>query len=143
MVMQDQAETILFSQAFKPEDNNLYMANLPYQVLTVGLSDMGLVRQNNEDVWAQLPGLGLYLLADGMGGHQAGEIAARETVASICKVLKKKLVASKKYSFSEMQDLLKRAIIHVNSLVYKMGRTKKSCEAWERHYVAFFFMKKD
>lgn len=100
------------------------MAQLPYQVLTVGLSDTGLVRQNNEDVWAQLPSIGLYLLADGMGGHQAGEIAARETVSSLCKVLKKKLVPSKKYLFADMQDLLKRAIVHVNGLVYKMGRAK-------------------
>lgn len=125
MVMQDQAEVALFSQVIKSKDNNLYMANLPYQVLTVGLSDIGLVRQNNEDVWAQLPALGLYLLADGMGGHQAGEIAARETVASLCKLLKKKLVASKKYTFDETQDLLRRAIIHVNSLVYKMGRANQ------------------
>lgn len=124
VLMQDHAEIALFSQAIKSEDSNLYMAKLPYQVLTVGLSDMGLVRQNNEDVWAQLPSIGLYLLADGMGGHQAGEVAAKETVASLCKVLKKKLVSSKKYTFAEMQDLLKRAIVHVNSAVFKLGRSK-------------------
>lgn len=122
--MKDQAEMALFSQVFKSEDSNLYMASLPYQVLCVGLSDMGLVRQNNEDVWAQQPSTGLYLLADGMGGHQAGEIAARETVSSLCKVLKKKLTLSKTYSLTELQDLLKRAIVHVNGLVFKMSRTK-------------------
>lgn len=123
--MQDQVEVALFSQALKSEDNSLYMANLPYRVLTVGLSDMGLVRQNNEDVWAQLPSIGLFLLADGMGGHQAGEVAAKETVASLCKVLKKKLISSKDSSFLEMQEILKKAIIHVNNLVYRMGRSSK------------------
>jgi PPM family protein phosphatase len=123
--MQDQAETALFSQVLKSEDTNLYMAKLPYQVSTVGLSDMGLVRQNNEDVWAQVPTMGLYLLADGMGGHQAGEVAAREAVSSLCKVLKKKFVPSKKYTLHEMQEFLKRAIVHVNSVVFKMGRSKQ------------------
>lgn len=59
-----------------------------------------------------------------MGGHQAGEVAARETTSALCKALKKKL-NSKDYSLAELQDLLKRAIIYVNSIVYKMGRDKE------------------
>jgi protein phosphatase len=122
--MQQQRETALYSTISKSEDDNLNMAELPYKVLSVGLSDMGLVRQNNEDVWAEQPSIGLFVLADGMGGHQAGEVAARETATSLCRVLKKKITPQKKYSFTDLQDLLKRAIIHVNGLVYKMGRSQ-------------------
>ncbi|MCX6623558.1 MAG: protein phosphatase 2C domain-containing protein [Acidobacteria bacterium] len=49
-----------------------------------GLSDPGCVRTNNEDYYLLAPDMGLYLVADGMGGAQAGEHASRiasETVA--------------------------------------------------------------
>ncbi|MBI4874518.1 MAG: serine/threonine-protein phosphatase [Acidobacteria bacterium] len=49
-----------------------------------GTSDPGCVRTNNEDFFLLAPALGLYLVADGMGGAQAGEQASRiaaETVA--------------------------------------------------------------
>jgi serine/threonine protein phosphatase PrpC len=50
-----------------------------------GLSDRGCVRQNNEDSFLLSPDKGLYVIADGMGGAQAGEHASKmavETVAS-------------------------------------------------------------
>ena len=49
-----------------------------------GLSDPGCVRSNNEDYFLLAPSLDLYLVADGMGGAQAGEQASKlagDTVA--------------------------------------------------------------
>jgi PPM family protein phosphatase len=51
-----------------------------------GASDPGCVRTNNEDYFLTLPALGLYLVADGMGGAQAGEHASKlaaETVREV------------------------------------------------------------
>ena len=51
-----------------------------------GASDPGCVRNNNEDCFLILPSLGLYLVADGMGGAQAGEHASKlaaETVSEL------------------------------------------------------------
>ncbi len=45
-----------------------------------GLSDAGCVRKNNEDCFRINGDLGLYLLADGMGGQQAGELASQIAV---------------------------------------------------------------
>ena len=45
-----------------------------------GITDIGLVREHNEDAWAAYSSQGLFLLADGMGGHSAGEVASREAI---------------------------------------------------------------
>jgi len=48
-----------------------------------GLSDPGCVRTNNEDSFLLDPQVGLYLLADGMGGAQAGETASQLAIESV------------------------------------------------------------
>ncbi len=49
----------------------------------VCLSDTGKVRSGNEDAVAAEPGLGLAVLADGMGGYAAGEVASRLAVDEV------------------------------------------------------------
>lgn len=48
-----------------------------------GLSDVGCVRTNNEDCYRIAPELGLYVLADGMGGAKAGERASELAVETV------------------------------------------------------------
>jgi len=48
-----------------------------------GASDPGCVRSNNEDFFLVVPTIGLYLVADGMGGAQAGEHASRLAAETI------------------------------------------------------------
>ena len=52
-----------------------------------GLTDVGLVRDHNEDSIGDNPHLGLVVLADGMGGHRGGEVASAITVSTILETL--------------------------------------------------------
>jgi len=53
---------------------------MPFTLCSHGGSDVGLVRTNNEDCWLSSVEQGLFLLADGLGGHQSGEVASKEAV---------------------------------------------------------------
>lgn len=50
------------------------------QVSSAAVTHTGLRREGNEDAFCERPDLGLYLVADGMGGHEAGEVASGLTV---------------------------------------------------------------
>ncbi|MFZ0610647.1 MAG: protein phosphatase 2C domain-containing protein [Desulfobacterales bacterium] len=50
---------------------------------SAGLTDTGNRRKDNEDALLVDDGLGLYIVADGMGGHRAGEVASRLVIESM------------------------------------------------------------
>ena len=54
-----------------------------------GLTDVGRKRASNEDAYFLDDRLGLYVVADGMGGHAAGEVASQEAVETIFGMVKR------------------------------------------------------
>jgi len=59
----------------------------PFRLAVGVVSEKGSSRAQNEDCYRIDAGRGLFLLADGMGGHQAGEVASRMAVEVIYQVL--------------------------------------------------------
>ncbi|MBN2060203.1 MAG: Stp1/IreP family PP2C-type Ser/Thr phosphatase [Deltaproteobacteria bacterium] len=59
------------------------------EVKALGISDVGLKREGNEDSFSTNDSLGLYVVCDGMGGHLAGEVASQVSVDIINKTFRK------------------------------------------------------
>src|ERR1700752_958021 len=61
---------------------------MPFRVESAGRSDVGLVREKNEDSFLVAPDLGVYVVCDGMGGHVGGQVASQTAVATIAETLR-------------------------------------------------------
>jgi serine/threonine protein phosphatase PrpC len=55
-------------------------AGQPHATVSVALSDVGRKRNVNEDAFFRDDAMGFYVVADGVGGHNKGEIASREAI---------------------------------------------------------------
>jgi serine/threonine protein phosphatase PrpC len=62
------------------------MIEAPFLFETGAASDTGKVRNHNEDSFVAIPDAGVWVVADGMGGHQAGDFASRSIVESAASV---------------------------------------------------------
>lgn len=81
-----------------------------------GLSDPGCVRSNNEDYFISDPESGIFVLADGMGGANAGEFASRLGAER----LYEELLHSHS---SDSTNRLQQAFHHANALVRQSAQT--------------------
>lgn len=91
------------------------------KIESYALSDIGLNRQNNEDAWGEIPPY-FFALADGMGGHQAGEVASHETIESLLKRINNILTIPSLFSAEELSLELKEAILEANSWIYHLSQ---------------------
>ena len=87
------------------------------------MTDIGRKREINEDyVYASKEPIGclenLFIVADGMGGHKAGDYASEHTVKKIVEVVE----AHKEGSTLEIEKLLQTAIDEANAYIYKCSK---------------------
>lgn len=88
-------------------------------------SHIGRVRKNNEDyckgeiIDTDYGSIGIFAIADGMGGHKKGEVASKLAVENIICFLKENLLQSKNIKIDYVDDIIKQAYNNVNSIIYK------------------------
>ena len=92
----------------------------------VGMTHTGRVRSHNEDGVAVDPDIGLAVLADGMGGHNAGEVASGIAVAMIPDELRKFFPARSIDTLSdeEIQKLVVEQFAKANTAIYNAARVQ-------------------
>ena len=90
-----------------------------------GVSDRGAVRPTNEDRFAIDEALGLCVVADGMGGHNAGEIAAHLAIDAVLDVARDGRCTGWPFGFdpslSEAGNLIRTAIYLANMHIIEMS----------------------
>ena len=96
---------------------------MKFKLCSHGVSDKGLVRTNNEDAWISSTRDRLFVLADGLGGHQAGEVAAKEAVDDFSNSFHEMFVESGQHELSEVEiiETLRLCFEKTNSRVYEMS----------------------
>lgn len=96
---------------------------LALPVSVAAATDTGKVRSNNEDAFLIDEALGLFAVADGVGGHRGGSEASTMTVSELPKLLRTAYNerSGKDLTDPEIQSLLDESIDAINHEVYKAG----------------------
>ena len=84
-------------------------------------SDQGKIRTSNEDSYIADGESGVFLVADGMGGHAAGEIASQITASAV-----KEAMDGRKPE-ADLEEVLQLAVQSANNQVYETQKQKPEC----------------
>jgi protein phosphatase len=111
----------------------------------VGMSDPGRVREHNEDTIGTDADIGLVVLADGMGGYKAGEVASGIAVRTVMSLVKEAVEredlrrTDAASGLSRPGILLRDAIHRANKIIQQTARTQPHCEGMGTTMVAGLF----
>jgi protein phosphatase len=82
-------------------------------------TDVGMVRDINEDAYLDRPDLGLWMIADGMGGHTAGDLASGMTCESLNAVKPPE-------ALSDFLDEVEQRLLRVNDKLRAIAKGNES-----------------
>ena len=111
----------------------------------VGMTDTGKVREHNEDTIAFDADIGLLVLADGMGGYNAGEVASGIAVKTILNLVRESVdrqdlrALDRESGMSRPSIILRDAIHRANKIIYQTARTQPNCEGMGTTVVSMLF----
>lgn len=105
-------------------------------VQIVGKTDPGMVRDNNEDSISARPDLRLAVLADGMGGHQAGEVASAMAIDLVTQYFTN---AAQRSGTLQYADIVSDSVILANSAIFELSQKKAECAGMGSTVVVAYF----
>jgi protein phosphatase len=89
--------------------------NSGLKLTAAGLTDVGIIRSGNEDNYLIVPDYRLFIVADGMGGHAAGEVASEMAV----RIIAREVGNCTSVSDTEAADRMRRAIHSANGAIFQ------------------------
>jgi PPM family protein phosphatase len=119
--------------------------NLRSKMRAVGVTDTGRVREHNEDMIQYDTDIGLYVLADGMGGYNAGEVASGIAVKTIVNLVREALAREtldqpdRETGLNRPSIILRDAIQRANKIIYQTSKTQPQCEGMGTTIVCCLF----
>ncbi len=111
----------------------------------VALTDVGRVREHNEDDVGSRPDIGLWVLADGMGGYNAGEIASGIAVKTVIDMVEAACRTERRHEVESgtghmRQTIVLRDAVHrANKIIHQTAQSQPQCEGMGTTLVACLF----
>ena len=109
------------------------------------LTDTGRVREHNEDAIGSNPEIGLMVLADGMGGYQAGEVASGIAVQIVSELAREGADREEREDVDPHSGLMRQTIVlrdavyRANKIIYQTAQSQTHCEGMGTTIVACMF----
>ncbi|MGH7615297.1 MAG: Stp1/IreP family PP2C-type Ser/Thr phosphatase [Gemmatimonadales bacterium] len=89
-------------------------------ITCAGRSDVGIIRSGNEDNYLMVPERGIFIVADGMGGHAAGEVASEMAVRDIAR----ELGSLRGLGDEEVAERMRQSIRTANGAIFQRTLTE-------------------
>jgi len=89
-------------------------------ITCAGRTDVGIIRAGNEDSFLMVPDRGIFVVADGMGGHAAGEVASEMAVRYVAR----ELGSLKGLGDDQVADRMRTAIRAANGAIFQRTLTE-------------------
>lgn len=117
------------------------------------MTDTGLVREQNEDSFIVLPEQSLFIVADGMGGHNSGEVASQLTISAMKSFFEDSELEEKlREQHQEFRNRpgvptaygefrLMRAVESANRSIYNTAQRFEACKEMGTTVVSIYFVK--
>jgi protein phosphatase len=109
------------------------------------ITDTGRVREHNEDAIGTNPDIGLMVLADGMGGYNAGEVASGIAVQIVTDLASEAANREELHFIDAHSGLMRQSIIlrdaiyRSNKIIYQTAQSQTHCEGMGTTIVACMF----
>ncbi len=121
------------------------MHNLRSKLQCVAVTDTGKVREHNEDTIGFDGDIGLLVLADGMGGYNAGEVASGIAVKTIVNLVRESVaredltIVDRETGLARPSIILRDAIHRANKIIHQTSKTQPQCEGMGTTIVCCMF----